>query len=308
MPFHNETRISPVGARRVCVAFGALWLAMAAACGSDSTGPSDPLSKVPRFVYVSNASGDNQLYTWDQGTTALFPASVAGDVEPQSAAGKVVFTSYRISYLNAEIYITNLDGSNAIRLTDNPGPDYQPSLSPTGTKVVFSSLRSGTSRIWIMNADGSNPTELATGSAENLPESNARFSPEGGQILFSSPRTNTTQIWVMPAAGGAATQVTHEANGAFDGSWSPDGQSIFYVDGVDRTKIHKIVVATGAESDYITGGDDVGDAACTSHACIVVTGATGTNKNIVAYVGANTDPISLLQTDKNEYEPAILKP
>ena len=308
MPSHNETWISPVGARRVCVAFGALWLATAVACGSDSSGPSDPLSKVPRFVYVSNASGDNQLYTWDQGTTALFPASVAGDVEPQSAAGKVVFTSYRISYLNAEIYITNLDGSNAIRLTDNPGPDYQPSLSPTGTKVVFSSLRSGTSRIWIMNADGSNPTELATGSAENLPESNARFSPEGGQILFSSPRTNTTQIWVMPAAGGAATQVTHEANGAFDGSWSPDGQSIFYVDGVDRTKIHKIVVATGAESDYITGGDDVGDAACTSHACIVVTGATGTIKNIVAYVGANTDPISLLQTDKNEYEPAILKP
>jgi WD40 repeat protein len=308
MPSHNETWISPVGARRVCVAFGALWLATAVACGSDSSGPSDPLSKVPRFVYVSNASGDNQLYTWDQGTTALFPASVAGDVEPQSAAGKVVFTSYRISYLNAEIYITNLDGSNAIRLTDNPGPDYQPSLSPTGTKVVFSSLRSGTSRIWIMNADGSNPTELATGSAENLPESNARFSPAGGQILFSSPRTNTTQIWVMPVAGGAATQVTHEANGAFDGSWSPDGQSIFYVDGVDRTKIHEIVVATGAESDYITGGDDVGDAACTSHACIVVTGATGTNKNIVAYVGANSEPISLLQTANNEYEPAILKP
>ena len=309
MPSHNETWISPVGARRVCVAFGALWLATATACGSDSSsGPADPLSKVPRFVYVSNASGDNQLYTWDQGATALFPASVAGDVEPQSAAGKVVFTSYRISYLNAEIYITNLDGSNAIRLTDSPGPDYQPSLSPDGSKVAFSSLRSGTSRIWIMNSDGTNPTELATGSAEDLPESNARYSPGGAQILFSSPRTNTTQIWVMPSSGGAATQVTHEANGAFDGSWSPDGRSIFYVDGVDRTKIHKIVVATGDETDYVTGGDDVGDAACAPSACIVVTGATGTNKNIVAYVGANTDPISLLQTDKNEYEPAILKP
>jgi Tol biopolymer transport system component len=309
MASHNETTwMSPVSARRVCVAFGALGLLIASACGSDSTGPTDPLSKVPRFIYVSNASGNNQLYTWDKGVTALFPASVAGDVEPQSAAGKVVFTSYRISYLNAEIYIANLDGSNAIRLTDNPGPDYQPSLSPDGSTVVFSSLRSGNSRIWTMNADGSNPTELATGSAENLSESNPRYSPGGGRILFSSPRTNTTQIWVMPTNGGPATQVTHEANGAFDGSWSTDGKSIFYVDGVDRTRIHNIVVSTGDETDYVTNGADVGDAACTASACIVVTGATSSNKNIAAYVGANSEPISLLQTDNNEYEPALLIP
>ena len=309
MPSHSEAWISRTGARRVRVTFGALWLVGAAACGSDSsTGPTDPLSKVPRFIYVSNASGNNQLYTWDQGETALFPASVAGDVEPQSAAGKVVFTSYRISYLNAEIYIANLDGSDAIRLTDNPAPDYQPSLSPDGAKVIFSSLRSGTSRIWTMNADGTNPTELATGSAEDLSESNARYSPGGGRILFSSPRTNTTQIWVMPTDGGPATQVTHEANGAFDGSWSPDGSSIYYVDGVDRTKIHNIVVATGEETDYVTGGVDVGDAACTASACIVVSGATSSNGNLLAYVGANSDPISLLDTDDNEFEPAVLHP
>ena len=183
MTSHNETTwISSVGVRRACVAFGVVGLATAAACGSDSTGPTDPLSKVQPFIYVSNESGNNQLYTWDKGTTTLFPASVGGDVEPQSAAGKVVFTSYRISYLNAEIYIANLDGSNAIRLTDNPSPDYQPSLSPDGSKVAFSSLRSGTSRIWTMNADGTSPTELATGSAEDLSESNARYSPDGSRI------------------------------------------------------------------------------------------------------------------------------
>ena len=309
MPSHSEAWISPTGLRRARVAFGVLGLITAAAsCGSDSTGPTDPLSKVQRFIYVSNESGNYQLYTWDNGATALFPASQPGDVEPQSAAGKVVFTSYRISYLNAEIYIANLDGTDATRLTDSPGPDYQPSLSPDGSKVVFSSLRSGTSRIWTMNADGSNPTELATGSSEDLSESNARYSPAGGRILFSSPRTNTTQIWVMPANGGPATQVTHEANGAFDGSWSPDGSSIFFVDGVDRTKIHKIVVATGDETDYVTGGSDVGDAACTASACLVVTGATSSNKNIVAYVGANTDPIPLLDSDATEYEPAFLQP
>lgn len=283
-------------------------LVVSGACSSDSTTSSNPLDKVSDFIYVSNASGGNELYTWHKGTTTLFPATVAGDVQPQSAAGKVVFTSYRISFLNAEIYIANLDGSNAIRLTNSPGADVEPSLSPDGGTVVFTSIRSGTSRIWIMGADGSNPTALNTGSDDNLPESSARFSPGGGRILFSTPRTNTTQIWIVPAAGGTATQVTHEANGAFDGSWSPDGNSIYYVDGIDRTKIHKIDVSSGAVTDYVTGGTDVGEADCSSSMCLVVSGATTSNGNINAYVGAGTQPLSLLQTDRNEYEPALLKP
>jgi Tol biopolymer transport system component len=304
----RSTSATPLTSRRVLVPFGVLGLLAAAACGSDSSGPVDPLANVPDFIYVSNASGGNELYTWRHGTTALFPATVAGDAQPQSAAGKVVFTSYRISFLNAEIYSANLDGSNAVRLTNSEGADIEPSLSPDGATVVFTSIRSGTSRIWTMGADGSSPTMLATGSATDLPESTARFSPDGSQILFSSPRTNTTQIWVMPAAGGAATQVTHEANGAFDGSWSSDGSSIYYVDGVDRTKIHNVVLSTGEVTDYVTGGTDVGEAACTTFACLVVSGATSSNGNILAYVGANSAPISILQTDNNEFEPAILNP
>jgi dipeptidyl aminopeptidase/acylaminoacyl peptidase len=288
--------------------FGALALAVAAAGCSSSSTSSNPLDKVPDFIYVSNASGGNQLYTWHKGTSTLFPATVAGDAQPQSAAGKVVFTSYRISFLNAEIYSANLDGSNAIRLTNSPGADVEPSLSPDGITVVFTSIRSGTSRIWTMGVDGSNPTALATGSATDIPESNARYSPGGGRILFSSPRTNTTQIWVMPTAGGAATQVTHEANGAFDGSWSPDGNSIYYVDGIDRTKIHTIVVATGVVTDYVTGGSDVGEQDCNNVLCLVVSGATASNGNIEAYIGSGSAPISLLITDKNEFEPAILHP
>jgi WD40 repeat protein len=293
--------------RHVLTPLGAVGLLAVAACG-DSSRPVDPLASVPDFIYVSDASGGNELYTWKHGATALFPATVAGDVQPQSAAGKVVFTSYRISFLNAEIYSANLDGSNAIRLTNSDGADVEPSLSPDGATIVFTSIRSGTSRLWTMDADGSNQTMLATGSATDLPESSARFSPDGTQILFSSPRTNTTQIWVVPVAGGPAAQVTHEANGAFDGSWSPDGKSIYYVDGVDRTTIHNVVLSTGTTTDYVTGGTDVGEPACTASACLVVSGATTSNGNILAYVGANSAPISILQTDNNEFEPAILNP
>ena len=284
--------------------------AAVAGCGSDSTSP-DPLSKVPDFVYVSNASGTLQIYTWHKGTSTLFPASVAGDQQPQSAAGKVVFTSYRVSGLNPEIYIANLDGSDTLRLTNttSASADEEPSLSPDGQTVVFSSTRTGTSRIWTMGADGSNPTALNTGSNSDTPESAPRYSPGGGRILFNSPRTNTSQIWIVAAAGGTATQVTHDVNGAFSGSWGPDGDVIFYVDGSDRTKIHRVEVSSGDVTDYVTNGTDVGDQDCTNSLCLVTTNATGTARDIYAYIGAaDSVPIPVLNTSAAEYEPAILHP
>ena len=291
--------------RRHALSLSLALTAVAASCGSDSTSP-DPLSKVPDFIYVSDVSGAPQLYTWQSGASTLFPGSVAGDVEPQTAAGKVVFTSFRISPANPEIFIADLDGSNLLRLTNDSHTDHQPSLSPDGSTVVFASTRSGVSRIWTMGADGSNPTAVNTGSGTDIPESSPRYSPGGGRILFSSPRTNTTQIWIVPAAGGTATQVTHDVN-AFFGSWTPDGNFIFYVDGADRTKIHKVDVATGDVTDYVTGGTDVGDATCTASACIVVTNATSLNRDILAYIGAgDTAPIGVLTSSANEYEPAVL--
>jgi WD40 repeat protein len=280
----------------------------ATGCGSDSTAP-DPLSKIPDFIYVADSGGVSQLHTWHDGVSSLFPASAAGDFEPQSAAGKVVFTSYRISAVNPEIYIANIGDSSAIRLTTHAGTDHQPSLSPDGATVAFSSTRSGTSRIWTMGADGSNPAAFNTGTTGDIPESAPRYSPSGDRILFASPRTNITQLWVIPAAGGTAMQVTHELNGAFFGSWSADGNSVFYVDGVDRTRVHNVDVATGAVTDYVTGGSDVGDAACTAALCLVVTNATGPNRDIYAYIGpGDTAPIAILNTTAAEYEPAILHP
>jgi len=96
-------------------------------------------------------------------------------------------------------------------------------------------------------------------------------------------------------------------NGAFYGSWSPDGNSIYYVDGIDRTRIHNVVIATGVVSDYVTGGTDVGDAACTSAICLVVINATGLNREIYAYQGAgDASPLQLLTGSAADFDPAII--
>lgn len=292
---------------RMRCALGVAALAAGMGCSDSSTAP-NPLTTIPDFVYVSNENGSDQLFTYHKGTSALLPGSVGGDIDPQSAHGRIVFTSYRDGP-NPEIYSVKNDGSDIQRLTNNPAADIQPALSPDGATIVFVSLRTSTSRLWTMGADGSNPTELSTGSDEFTPESQPRFSPNGTQLLFNSPRTGVSQLYIMPAAGGTAVQLTHESNGAFSGSWGADGASVFYVDGHDRTTIHKIDVAGGTVSDYVTGGTDVGDPECTSTQCLVVSGVTAGSGDIFVYTGAgDTSPLKVVGTSGNERQPAFLVP
>lgn len=289
--------------------FAVISIGGVAACSDSSTSSGNPLAKVPAFLYVSDQSGGDQIFTYLNGTTALFPPSVAGDAAPQSANGRVVFTSYRDSPTNSEIYSASIGGGDLQRLTNNPALDFEASLSPDGTKVLFASLRSGTSRLWLMNADGSSPTAVETGANQYTPETTPRFSPNGSQILFNSARTGTSQLWVMPTAGGTAVQVSHETGGAFDGSWSSDGASAFYVSGSDRSVVRKVSIATGNVSDYVSGGTDLSQPACNADMCLVVSGASTSSGNILAYVGANsTSPITVIHSTANERSPAILHP
>jgi dipeptidyl aminopeptidase/acylaminoacyl peptidase len=293
---------------RLIRAIGLATLGAVCACGSDSTSP-NPTDQIPDFVYVSNQNGSDQLFTYKAGATALLSGSQAGDKDPQSAHGRIVFTGYRDSPTNSEIYSTKNDGSDLQRLTTSGALDFQPSPSPDGSQVAFASLRSGTSRLWIMDSDGSNPTAMTTGSQDYTPESAPRFSPDGAKILFNSARTGTSQLFVMPAAGGDGTQLTHELNGAFDGSWSADGASVLYVDGQNRTVIHELQVQGGAVSDYVTDGTDVGEQACTTALCLVVSGRTSAAGDIYAYVGPNDqNPTLLVGTSANERQPALLVP
>jgi Tol biopolymer transport system component len=137
-------------------------------------------------------------------------------------------------YPSYEIFSANLDGSGLRRLTKNPGYDAEGTISPDGTKIVFTSMRSGDLDIYTMNADGSGVKRL---TREKGYDGGPFFSWDGKSIVYRAHHPKSTEelkeyetllkrhlikparaeIFIMAADGSNRRQVTR--NGA--ANWAP---------------------------------------------------------------------------------------
>ena len=91
-------------------------------------------------------------------------------------------------FFRGEIYVTNVDGSNPINLTQSlKKPEVYPAWSPDGQQIAFISDRDGNFDIYVMNADGTNPINLTNHPAE---DSDPAWSP--APTLYVSPKRKLT--------------------------------------------------------------------------------------------------------------------
>jgi serine/threonine protein kinase/Tol biopolymer transport system component len=106
------------------------------------------------------------------------------------------------------------------QLTDAPGPELFPSLSPDGKTFVYAAQASGNWDIFVHRVGGRNPTNLTAGSTAG--ETQPVFSPDGEHIAFRSERDGGG-IFIMGATGEAVRRLT---DFGFNPSWSPDSKSV----------------------------------------------------------------------------------
>src|SRR5262249_40260793 len=104
--------------------------------------------------------------------------------------------------ITQNVWIMNADGTGQTpltRLTGGNASAFAVAWSPDGTKIAFASARAldgsdtsvpnGTpSNIWVMNANGSNPTALTTLTAASVVSDLPAWTPGGTKILFVSSR------------------------------------------------------------------------------------------------------------------------
>jgi len=72
----------------------------------------------------------------------------------------IVFAGRETTKEKLNIFVTDLTGSQIRRLTNQAGDNEDPSWSPDGRFIGFTSTRRGRRELFIMDADGSAPHPL----------------------------------------------------------------------------------------------------------------------------------------------------
>jgi Tol biopolymer transport system component/DNA-binding winged helix-turn-helix (wHTH) protein len=116
--------------------------------------------------------------------------------------------------------IAPLKNVSFTQLTDQPGPEYFPSLSPDGKSLIYASRISGNWDIYLQRVGGRNPIDLTKDSLAD--DTQPAFSPNGERIAFRSEREGGG-IYLMGATGESVIRVL---DFGYSPSWSPNGDQI----------------------------------------------------------------------------------
>lgn len=121
-----------------------------------------------------------------------------------------------------------------------------------GTIVFSQTMDDGTTEIYTMDADGSNPQRLTDN--ETINEAPA-LSPDGTRVVFARRNltSNNHSIWIMDVDGSDETQLTSETSNDRFPAWSPDGTQIAFESDRDDESFNLYVMdADGSNQTQIT--------------------------------------------------------
>ena len=186
-------------------------------------GPNDVFSQV--YGINSNgtglaelSTGDWLLYRWPawmpQKAGFVYSALLGGVVSGNSILGGAY-----------DIFIQS-DLESVVNLTNHPADDTYPSPSPDGTRIAFTSNRSGQDELFLLDLfDGGRLAQLTS-----LGGLAPTWSSDNSQICFSRYSANAylgvfQSLYVLTVGSGLETLI---ANVGEDPAWSPAGNTIAY--------------------------------------------------------------------------------
>jgi Tol biopolymer transport system component len=192
-------------------------------------------------------------------TFALVASWLVTEAGPATGAfpgrnGKLYCNTTRFGI--SEIIALDPDGVEPPRrLTFNAFDDIEPTPSPDGTRIAFTSTREDRDQeIWVMYQDGSGARRLTFTPGEDRP---GTFSPDGTKIAFQSarfevppgPGHSRLEIFVMNADGTDQRRMTNNNFQDSFAHWSPNGDRIAFTTNRDGDVEIYTMVPVDADND-----------------------------------------------------------
>jgi Tol biopolymer transport system component len=202
--------------------------------------------------------------------TVFAPSIVEQRLPDISPDGKrIAFNSERSG--SQEVWVANLDGSDAVQLSNFHARTGMAKWSPDGRWIAFDSRVSGKAALYIVDPVMALPRQVST---SGIPAADPSWSRDGKWIYFSSPTSDPTGLppfYRVPPQGGVPERVA-QARG-FAAQQSKDGRLLYFAIGKEpeneRGWIYVLNIATGeqhtlngmpivqCENDWVVGSKGI---------------------------------------------------
>jgi TolB protein len=154
---------------------------------------------------------------------------------------------------NTEIWSMNWDGTDQKPLTTLHSLSLQPSLSPDGERLAFTTYAKGRPRIMMISPE--TKRELPFLNQEASMNATPSWTPDSTKIFYSSTASGTPQIYTAGADGRGFTRVSHREAIEVEPKVNPKNQDILlFVAGPGNQQIYSMS-SLGAQVQRVTNGE-----------------------------------------------------
>ena len=182
-----------------------------------------------------------------------------------------------------EVYVSDYDGANQMRVTANRRLNLAPTWSPDARSIAYQSYSRIQPQIIVSNVyQGTRETLTDEKSGAYLPV----FSPDGNRIAFVSQRDGNMEIYVMNRDGSNVRRLTNNSEIESTPTWSPTGTQIAFTSGRSGSAQVWVMDADGLNQRRLTFGESNADRATWSPAPyneIAYAGQSGPGYDIKIY-------------------------
>jgi len=128
--------------------------------------------------------------------------------------------------LMGDLYTIPFVGGTAVPITKGLAFDTHPRYSPDGSRILFTSDRSGSENIWYIDSSKKDTVQVTKDKDQNYPS--AAWTPDGNYIIASKGRLDMKLWMVHRQAGSGVKLMDSNPEKTIDPAVSPNGRYVYF--------------------------------------------------------------------------------
>jgi len=184
---------------------------------------------------------------------------------------------------NKEVYISDYDGNNIRKVTDDKSISLFPKWSPDGKNIIYTTFRYKNPDLYLINVADGKKTPVSIFPGINAP---ATWSPDGKRLAVSLSKDGNAEIYTMDTDGKNLSRLTNHRSIDTSPAWSPNGMEIAFTS--DRSTSPHI---------YVMGSDGINLRRLTYQGSYNDQASWSPDGNRIAYSSLNGEQFNIFVID-----------